>query len=141
MRAISTFNFEFGISARSCSALLALRMRVSMSATGSVSICLRPPLPRALRHAGDDALVSELPQADPAQPELLEDGARPPAAVAAGVVAHLELRGPCGFHSQRLLRHYLSLPAAANGRPSPVRSARACSSSAAVVVIATSRPR
>ena len=38
MRAISSFSFEFGISARSCSALLALRMRVSMSATGSVSI-------------------------------------------------------------------------------------------------------
>src|SRR5438046_2588250 len=138
MRAISTFNFEFGISARSCSALLALRMRVSMSATGSVSISRL--LPRALCHAGDDALVGELPEADPAEPELLEDGARPPAAVAAGVVAHLELRGPCGFHFQRLLRHaYLSLPAAANGRPSPVRSARACSSSAAVVVIATSR--
>src|SRR6476661_10993433 len=103
MRAISTFNFEFGISARSCSALLALRMRVSMSATGSVSmLCL---LPRALCHAGDGALVGELPQADPAEPELLEHGARPSAAVAAGVVAHLELRGPCGFHSQRLLCH------------------------------------
>src|SRR5580765_3071887 len=139
MRAISTFNFEFGISARSCSALLALRMRVSMSATGSVSILVL--LPRALRHARDDALMGELPQADPAESELLEDRAGAPAAVAAGVVAHLELRRPCGFHSQRLLRHYLSLPAAANGRPSPVRSARACSSSAAVVVIATSRPR
>src|SRR5205814_681540 len=38
MRAISSFSFEDGISTRSCSALLALRMRVSMSATGSVSI-------------------------------------------------------------------------------------------------------
>src|SRR3954465_7867340 len=103
MRAISVFSFEFGISARSCSALLALRMRVSMSAPGSVStLCL---LPRALRHARDDALMGELPQADPAEPELLEHGARAPAAVAAGVVAHLELRGAGGLHPQRLLGH------------------------------------
>src|SRR4051794_34674188 len=40
MRAISSLRREFGISVRSCSALLALRMRVSMSATGSVSIVL-----------------------------------------------------------------------------------------------------
>jgi len=43
MRAISTFSFEFGISARSCSALFALRIRVSMSATGSVSILFSIP--------------------------------------------------------------------------------------------------
>src|SRR6476469_8815511 len=104
MRAISTFSFEFGISVRSCSALLALRMRVSMSATGSVSI-RRFLLPRALCHAGDDALVGELPEADAAEPELLEDGTRPPATVAAGVVPHLELRRPCSLHFQRLLGH------------------------------------
>src|SRR3954453_12841732 len=98
MRAISVFSFEFGISARSCSALLALRMRVSMSATGSVStLCL---LPRALRHARDDALVGELPQADPAEPELLVDRARPAALVAAGVVAHLVLGRARGLRDQ-----------------------------------------
>src|SRR5581483_1127404 len=103
MRAISTLSLEVGISALSCSALLALRMRVSMSATGSVSIsCL---LPGALRHAGDHALVGELPQADPAESELLEHGARAPAAVAAGVVAHLELGGAGGLHPQGLLGH------------------------------------
>src|SRR5665213_278392 len=106
MRAISTFNFEFGISARSCNALLALRMRVSMSATGSVSTSLL--LPGALRHAGDGALVGELPQADPAKPELLEHGARPSAAVAAGVVTHLELRRPGSLDFQRFLRHGLN---------------------------------
>src|SRR6185503_19576510 len=90
MRAISSFSFEFGISTRSCSALLALRIRVSMSATGSVS--MRLLLPRALGHAGDDALVGELPQADAAQAELLEHGARPAALVAAAVVARLVLR-------------------------------------------------
>src|SRR6266850_1556234 len=104
MRAISTFSFEFGISARSCSALLALRMRVSMSATGSVSISAFL-LPGALGHARDDALVGELAQADAAEPELLEHGTRTAAAVAARVVAHLELRRPGGLHDQRLLRH------------------------------------
>src|SRR5579862_7538966 len=104
MRAISTFSFELGISVVSCSALLALRMRVSMSATGSVSI-LSVLLPRALRHAGDHALVGELAQADPAEPELAKHSTRPAAAVAAGVVAHLELRGAGGLHPQRLLRH------------------------------------
>src|SRR6478736_929857 len=124
MRAISTFNFEFGISARSCSALLALRMRVSMSATGSVSIVLFL-LPGALGHARDDALVGELPQADTTEPELLEHGARTAATIAARVVAHLVLRGPCGLDDKRLLRHYLFPPSAANGMPSAVSSARA----------------
>src|SRR4051812_19055467 len=85
-------------------------MRVSMSATGSVSISSL--LPGALGHARDDALMGELPQADAAEPELLEHGARAPAAVAAGVVAHLELRGAGGLHPQRLLGH---LPVASVG--------------------------
>src|SRR6059058_672380 len=103
MRAISSFSFDDGISTRSCSALLALRMRVSMSATGSVSICFL--LPGALRHAGDHALVGELTQADPAEPELLEHGARPAALVAAAVVARLELLRPPGLRDERLLSH------------------------------------
>src|SRR5215475_242920 len=101
MRAISTLSFEVGISARSCSALLALRMRVSMSATGSVSMVSL--LPRALRHAGDHALVGELPEADPAEPELLEHGAGPAALVAAAVRARLVLRRARGLRDQRLL--------------------------------------
>src|SRR5271154_5091698 len=108
MRAISSFSFEEGSSTRSCSALLALRMRVSMSATGSVIIGGRL-LPRALRHAGDDALVGELPQADAAKAELLVHGARPPALVAARVVAHLVLRGTRGLRDQRLLGHLAPL--------------------------------
>src|SRR5579862_1670163 len=139
MRAISSFSFECGISVRSCSALLALRMRVSMSATGSVSTCVL--LPGALGHARDHALMGELPEADAAEPELLEHRARTAAAVAARVVPNLELLRPSGLDDQRLLRHYLFPPSAANGSPSPVRSARACSSSFAVVVMVTSRPR
>src|SRR4029078_4427792 len=85
MRAISCFSREVGISVLSCSALLALRIRASMSATGSVSISL----PARFGHARDDALMRELPQADPAEAELAVDGARASAAVAARVVAHL----------------------------------------------------
>src|SRR5918912_642254 len=103
MRAISSFRREVGISACSCIALLALRMRVSMSATGSVSIARL--LPAGLRHARDHALVRELPQADPAEAELAEDGARPPTAVAARVVAGLEL-----------LRHLAFPPAVVTGK-------------------------
>src|ERR671935_1753393 len=89
MRAISCLRREVGISTRSCIALLALRMRASMSATGSVSIARL--LPRALGHAGDHALVRELAQADPAEAELPVDRARAPAAVATRVGARPEL--------------------------------------------------
>src|SRR6266404_289725 len=91
-RASSTFIFELGIAAFSWSALLAFRMRVSMSAIGSVSTSSL--LPTGLRHPGDGALVGELPQADTANAELAEHRARPPTAVAARVVADLELLGP-----------------------------------------------
>src|SRR6266480_734326 len=48
-------------------------------------------LPARFRHARDYALVGEVAQADPAEAELLVDGARPPAPVAPRVVAHFEL--------------------------------------------------
>src|SRR3954453_22796006 len=98
MRAIWTFSLEAGISALSCSALLALRMRVSMSATGSVSISAL--LPAALGHARDDALVGELPQTDPAEPELAEDRLGTTAAVAARVLTRLELLRPGGLDDE-----------------------------------------
>jgi hypothetical protein len=78
--------------------LLALRMRVSMSAIGSVSI--RSLLPARLRHAGDRALVRELAQADPAESELAEHGARPSAPVAARVVADAVLLRPLLLDAQ-----------------------------------------
>src|SRR3954452_2675468 len=135
---MSSFSFEVGITACSCIALLALRMRVSMSAIGSVSI----GSPGGLGHAGDRALVGELPQADAAEAELAERRPRPAAPVAAQVVARLVLRRPRGLHYERLLRHYCPPSRVwANGRPMPRRSARASSSVLAVVVIVTSRPR
>src|SRR6188472_1881477 len=98
-----------------------------MSAIGSVSIFF--PLPTALRHAGDGALMSELAKADPAKAELLEHRTRAAAAIAAGVVAHLELLRALLLDDERRLGHYWSfLSSAANGSPRPRRSASACSS-------------
>src|SRR6185436_8460681 len=48
--------------------------------------------PRTLGNAGQFALVSHFPHADPAQPELAEDGSGAAALLAAGVAAHAELR-------------------------------------------------
>src|SRR5262249_31077188 len=139
-RAISTFILELGMVACSCSALLALRMRVSMSAIGSVSTCSL--LPARLRHAGDRTLVGELPQADSAEAELAEDRARPAAPVAARVLTHLVLLGSPLLDDERRLRHYCSLLSpSAKGRRRARSSARACSSVWALVVMVTSRPR
>src|SRR6266480_1715956 len=139
--AISTFIRELGMVACSCSALFALRIRVSMSAIGSVSTVLS--LPARLRHAGNCALVRKLAEADPAEAELAEDRARAAAPVAARVVAHLVLLGSPLLHDERCLCHYCCLPSpsAAKGRPRARSSARACSSFSALVVIVTSRPR
>src|SRR6266581_1574602 len=100
-RAISTFIRELGITAFSWSALFAFRMRVSMSATGSVSI----GSPARLGHARDRALVREVAQADAAKSELAEDRARPAAPVAARVVADLELLRPLLLDDEARLRH------------------------------------
>src|SRR5690242_19904632 len=98
----------------SCSALLALRMRVSMSAIGSVSTVLS--LPARLRHAGNRALVRELAEADPAEAELAEDRARAAAPVAARVVAHLELLWSPLLDDERRFRHLLVPPVAVRER-------------------------
>src|SRR5215210_7890448 len=90
MRAISALKFEAGISTSSRSACRPLRMRVRKSATGSV---IDMWLPARLREAGDHALVGDLAQADPAQPELAQIRARAAAALATVVVPRLVL-GP-----------------------------------------------
>src|SRR5918994_1274588 len=73
-------------------------------------------LPAALRHAGDRAVVGELPQADPAQAELAEDRTRTPTPVAARVRARLELLRPGLLDHQRLLCHLVLLPLLAGER-------------------------
>ena len=64
----------------SCIATLALRMRVSMSAMGSVIVMVVAPSPARLGHAGELAGVHQLAQADAAEPELAVHRARPAAA-------------------------------------------------------------
>src|SRR6266508_2084946 len=110
-----SFSREVGIVAVSCSALLALRMRVSMSAIGSVSTAFSS-LPGALGHAGDHARVGELPQADTAEPELLEDRARASAPVAARVGANLVALWAGGLGDHRLLGHLLGFPSGVGER-------------------------
>src|SRR5947209_19814262 len=91
MRPTSRFRFEAGIVTSWCWALAALRSRVRKSDTGSV---IAMASPARLGHPGDEAVVGELTQADPAHPELAVDGPRPAAAAAAGVGPGLVLGGP-----------------------------------------------
>src|SRR5580704_3088698 len=74
IRAISTFSFEEGKSTRGCFAREALRIRVNMSATGSVVI--RPSLPASFHDAGDFTLQREASKTDAAHLKLAKHAAR-----------------------------------------------------------------
>src|SRR5688500_9433001 len=89
MAARASFNFEDGIRTVSCIATLALRIRVSMSAIGSVIVMGASPA--RLGDARYLARVRQLAQADTAQPELAEHGARTATPATPGVAPHLEL--------------------------------------------------
>src|SRR5437660_6162001 len=116
MAASASFSFDEGIRTVSCMATLALRMRVSMSAIGSVIVTGRPPpgaavparqcslarssstrsrnappprSPAGLRHAGHLAGMGQLAQADATDAELAVHGVGPPAPLATGVGPHL----------------------------------------------------
>src|SRR5437763_8910151 len=114
---------------RSWYAWLALRRRVSMSAIGSVIVIgVRQPfsprfpagpspqglrrssgsLPGSLGHARQLAAVRHLADAHPAEAELAVHRLGTPAALAAGVRAHLELRLLGGLEDECLLRHLSS---------------------------------
>src|SRR4051812_2682275 len=108
MRAISRLRPDDGMSTVSWAAVMALRIRVRKSAIGSV---IDMGLPAALRHPGDEALVGQLAQADPADAELAVHGAGAAAAPAAAVLTGLELRGACLAHALGRLGHYLRPPA------------------------------
>src|SRR5437867_1458462 len=87
--------------------MLALRIRASMSAIGSVMVMGSP---RRLRHAGDLSLVRELTETDATERESLEHGALAPATDAARVTADPELPpGSLLLLDQCLLRHTRSL--------------------------------
>src|SRR5438045_9252553 len=77
------------MSAVSCAAWMALRIRVRKSAIGSVIRWL----PAALGHPGDEPAVGQLSQADPADAELAIDGTRAAAAAAPTVLAGVVLCG------------------------------------------------
>src|SRR5262249_25555195 len=98
MRAISTFIFDDGMSTRRCFDPQALRIRVSMSAIGSVMDMVksgnresgignrwsaaadRSPLllPAGLSHAGDHPGQREVAKAETAEAEPAQERARPP---------------------------------------------------------------
>src|SRR5437867_6598739 len=88
IEAIASFMCECGISTRGCRERTAFRMRVSMSAIGSVMASSFPlGLPAGLRDAGNHPLQRQVPEADPAHLELAQEPSRPAAALAAIAVA------------------------------------------------------
>src|SRR5580698_9256776 len=91
--AIACLGRDAGISTVLWLAIFALRMRVSISAMGSVTADMPSPLPRRLGHAGNNAFVRVLAEADAAHSEATQVTARTPADAATVIVAHLEL-GP-----------------------------------------------
>src|SRR5689334_14036718 len=108
----------------SWNAVFAFRIRVSMSAMGSVIVTARSlPSPRALRHAGDLARVGHLPEAYPAESEVAIHRARAPAPAAPCVRAHLELRLALLLVDQCLLGHVSVTPARRGGTGSRGRAA------------------
>src|SRR3954454_13586402 len=100
----------------SCIATLALRMRVSMSAMGSVMVMASLPSPAGLGDTRQLARVGELPQAHAAETELAVHGTGPATTAAAGVPAHLELRRALLLLDERLLGHYCC-PSRLKGKP------------------------
>src|SRR5579883_586768 len=106
MLARDSFSFEPGMRTVSKCAVLALRMRVSMSAMGSVMVIGRAlPSPARLGHARDLARVHHHPEADAAEPELAVDGLRPSAPTAPGVCPDLELGRALLLLDECLLGH------------------------------------
>src|SRR3990170_4656933 len=118
-----SLSLDAGMSVWSCRAMRALRMRVSISAIGSVVIALA--LPAGLLYAGQMSHQGELAEADAAQPEGAKVGAGAPAAVAAVAVPHPEL-GPLmeRLLVQRLACHCSS--SSAVRRACPTAPAAAC---------------
>src|SRR5581483_1691855 len=101
-RAISCLRRDHGMSTLALRAFVPFRMRVSMSAIGSVSMARSPA---RLREPGDLAAAREPSETEPAHPEAPVEGARTPAQRATIVSPHLELRWPRGLHHQTSLRH------------------------------------
>src|SRR5215212_6761680 len=112
--AIADLILEAGISTAAWRAWSPFRMRVSISAIGSVIMARALLLPARLRHARNLAFESELAEADPAQPELAHIGAGTAAPLAAAVLPHrvglIEGARVLRLHDHRDFRHYRSPP-------------------------------
>src|SRR6185503_6991599 len=96
IRASSALSLERGMSTRRWPAVQAFRIRVNMSATGSVMLMRSSLSPAGLAHAGDVPLQRELTETDSAQPELPQHRAHSPAALAAATSPRGEFRGALG---------------------------------------------
>src|SRR5512147_2503608 len=128
MRAISVFTFDTGMSTRRCFDPHALRIRVSISAIGSVMLmswslvpivsrahrsapetCRNESetcgLPARLAHARDHPGQRQVADADTAKAELAQERARAAAAAAAVVLPDLKLRLPLGLLDHGLPSH------------------------------------
>src|SRR5262245_429490 len=93
---------DHGTSTLALRAAAPLRMRVSMSAMGSV---IMSGSPAGLHEARDLSLAREVPQAEPAHAKAAEERTRPSAQRATVVGPDPELRGPGSFHHEARLRH------------------------------------
>src|SRR3954454_7387487 len=103
MRAISRLVRDAGTTTSVCRAREAFRTRVSMSAIGSEMFI--GSLPARLRDAGQLADERSLPEADAAEGEPPDEGARPAAHGAAVVRPHLVLGCPLRLGDHGFLGH------------------------------------
>src|SRR5215216_836268 len=94
---------EYGISQLEWRACDALRMRVSMSAIGSLILM---GLPARLGYTGDLARQRELAEADAAQRKAAEERAWTTAQLAAVVGLHFEARCAGGLDDERFFGHF-----------------------------------
>src|SRR5881394_2010346 len=124
MFASASFTFDEGMRTVSCMATLALRIRVSMSAMGSVIVIGGPPSPARLRDAGQLAGMHQLPNANAAQSELAVHRSRPAAPPAARIGAYFELGLAHLLLDECLLGHYCCCPSRRNGKPKASSRAR-----------------
>src|SRR5258708_14946111 len=94
---MSIFSRDAGTSTFGWRACSPFRMRVSISAIGSVVVILAPPaLPRSLDHPGNLTRERQLPETDPAQFKFAEIASRPSAAETTVPMPASELRLPIG---------------------------------------------
>src|SRR6185503_6368612 len=110
IRASSALSLERGMSTRRWPAVQAFRMRVSISATGSVMLMLSSLSPAGLAHAGDVPLQRELAETDPAQSELPEHRSHPPAALTTADSPRGELGSALGALDPTRLCHVFDSP-------------------------------